>query len=108
MDGPAVNIKFLNEFKLKWEENAFYSIIVIESCSLHALHRSVKTAFYKSNMEIKETLKGGFQILHNSPARCKDCESVSGLTKYPLYYCATRWAQNKLVGERISEVWPSW
>ena len=89
MDGAAVNIKFLNEFKLKREENAFNSIIVIESCRLHVLHRSVKTAF-KSNMKIKETLKGGFQIFHNSPARCKDCESVSGLTKYPLYYCATR------------------
>ena len=55
MDGAAVNIKFLNEFKLKREENAFNSIIVIESCRLHVLHRSVKTAF-KSNMKIKETL----------------------------------------------------
>ena len=55
MDGAAVNIKFLNEFKLKREENAFNSIIVIESCRLHVLQRSVKTAF-KSNMKIKETL----------------------------------------------------
>ena len=55
-------------------------------------------------MKIKETLKGGFQLLHNSPARREDYESVSGSTKYPLYYCATRWVENKLVGERMIEV----
>ena len=59
MDGPAVNIKFLNEFKLKREENAFHSIIDIGTCSLHTVHGSVKTAFDKSNMKIKETLKAG-------------------------------------------------
>ena len=99
MDGPAVNIKFLNEFKVKREENAFHSIIDIGTCSLHTVHGSVKTAFDKSNMKIKETLKGGFQLLHNSPARREDYESVSGSTKYPLYYCATRWVENKLVAE---------
>ena len=56
-------------------------------------------------MKIKETLKGGFQLLHNCSARCEDYESVSGLTKYPLYYCATCWVENKLVAERMIEVW---
>ena len=60
MDGPSINIKFLNEFKLKQEENAFHSIIDIGTCSLHTVHGSVKTAFDKYNMKIKETLKGGF------------------------------------------------
>ena len=57
MDGPAVNIKFLNQFKLKREENAFYSIIDIGTCSLHTIHVSVKTAFDKSNMRIKKCSK---------------------------------------------------
>ena len=56
-------------------------------------------------MKIKEALKGGFQLLHNSPARCEDYESVSGSTKYPLYYCATLWVENKLVAECMIEVW---
>ena len=55
-------------------------------------------------MKIKETLKGGFQLLHNFSTRCEDYESVSGLTKYPLYYCATCWVENKLVAERMIEV----
>ena len=107
MDALAVNIKFLNEFKLEREENAFHSIIDIGTCSLHTVLRSVKTAFDKSNMKIKGTLRGGFQLLHNSPARREEYECVSGLTKYPLYYCATCWVKNKLVAEHIIEVWPN-
>ena len=107
MDDPALSIKFLNEFKLKREENAFHFIIYIGTCSLHTEHGSVKTAFDKSNMKIKETLKGGFQLFHNSPARHEDYESVSWSTKYPLYYCATRWVENKLVAECMNEVCPN-
>ena len=51
MDSPAVNIsKFLNEFKVKREENAFQLIIDIRTCSQHTVHGSVKTAFNKSNI----------------------------------------------------------
>ena len=71
------------------------------------MHGSVKTAFDKSNMKIKETLKYGFQFLHNFPARREDYECVSGSAKYPFYYCATRWVENKLVAERMIEVWPN-
>ena len=58
-------------------------------------------------MKIKETLKGGFQLLHDSPARREDYESVSGSTKYPLYYCSARCIENKLVAECMTEVWPN-
>ena len=58
-------------------------------------------------MKTKETHKGGFQLFHNSPARREDCESVSGPKKYPLYYCATHWVENKLVAERMIEVSPN-
>ena len=58
-------------------------------------------------MKIKETSKGGFQLLHNCPARCEDYESVSRSAKYPLYYCATRWVEHKLVAECMIEVWPN-
>ena len=53
-----------------------------------------------------ETLKGGFQILHHSPAQRDDFESITGSTKYPLYFCATRWVENKLVTDSMIEVWP--
>ena len=62
MDGSAVNIKCINEFTLKRDESVFHSIIDIGTCSLHTVHGSVQSAFDKSNMKIKETLKGGFQL----------------------------------------------
>ena len=71
MDGPTVNIKFLNEFKLKQEENAFHSISDIGTCSLHTVHGSVKTAFDKFNMK-KTKLK-----------------KHSGSKNHPWYYCVT-------------------
>ena len=94
MDVPAVNIKFFNKFKLKQEENPFHSIIDIGTCSLHTMHKLVKTLFDKSNMKTKNTLKGEFQLLRNSPGRCEDNESVLGSTKYLLYYCTTGWVEN--------------
>ena len=81
--------------------------MVLEPVANVTVHGSVKTAFDKSNMKIKETLKSGFQLLNNSPARCEDYESVSGSTKYLLYYCATRKVENKLVAELMIEVWPN-
>ena len=58
-------------------------------------------------MKIKEILKGGFQLFHNSPERREDYESVSGSTKYPLFYIATPKVENKLVAEAMIEVWPN-
>ena len=71
------------------------------------MHGSVITVFDKSSMKIKEILKGGFQLFHNSPGRREDYESVSGSTKYPLFYFATRRVENKLVAEAMIEVWPN-
>ena len=33
--------------------------------------------------------------------------TISGSTKYTLYYCATRWVENKLIAEHMIEVWPN-
>ena len=58
-------------------------------------------------MKIKETIKGGFQLLHNSAVRRENYESVSRSTKYSLYYCTTRWVENELVAEGMIGVWPN-
>ena len=105
MDGPRVNIKFLKDIQKK-REDLFHSLIDIGTCSLHSVNGSVKVGFEKSSLKIKETLKGGFQILHHSPARREDFESITGSTKYLLYFCATRWVENKLVTDHMVEVWP--
>ena len=33
--------------------------------------------------------------------------TILGSTKYTLYYCASRWVENKLIAEHMIEVWPN-
>ena len=47
----------------------FHTFIDIGSCSLHVLHGSLKTGTDKSLWKIKETMKGTFYVLHDTPAR---------------------------------------
>ena len=108
MDGPKVNLKFHRDILEKRSEDLFHSLIDIGTCSLHSVHGAVQTGVEKkTSWGIKKVLKGGFQILHNTPARRDDFVAVTGSTKYPLYFCATRWVENKLVADRMLEVWPN-
>ena len=54
MDGPAVKIKFLNEFKLKLEENAFHSIIDIGTCRLKMLKNGM---LFRVKNKLNELIK---------------------------------------------------
>lgn len=90
MDGPNVNLKFFKEFAKARKDDMLHTLIDIGSCSLHIVHGSFKTGAKKSNWNIKETLRGVFQILHNTPARREDYESVTGCFIYPLFFCDTR------------------
>ena len=44
-------------------------------------------------------------MLHGSPARGADYLSVTGLDIFPLYFCATRWVEDKKVADRLLELW---
>ena len=45
--------------------------------------------------------------LHESPARREDFESVTGINKYPLFFCSTRWVESKSVADHAIEIWPN-
>ena len=90
MDGPSVNMKFLEEISKERKADEQHQLINIGSCGLHTIHGALKTGAEKANWKIKETLKEAFQVLHDTPARREDYESVTGSTIYPLYFCATR------------------
>ena len=104
MDGPSTNWKFLDALEKHRNENELPQLINIGSCSLHG---ALKTAIESTRWNIKETLKGCWQILHESPARCEDYETVTGATKYPLFFCETRWVESKSVADRAIEIWPN-
>ena len=90
MDGPSVNWKFLSEIQKNRNENKQHELIDIGSCGLHIIHGAFKTGAEKTDWNIKQTMKGAFQMFHDSPARREDYESITGSTVYPLFFCATR------------------
>ena len=99
-DGPSVNWCFYDEVVKNREEMELHQLTNIGSCGLH------KTGIEVTDWNIKATAKGAFQILHYSPVRWDDCISVSASTILSLFFCDTRWVEDKKVAERLLEIWP--
>ena len=89
MDGLNVNLKFFKEFSADFKEDNSHFLVDIGSCSLHIVQDAFKTGAEKSEWGLKKFLKAAYTILHDSPARREDYESVTGSSKYPLNFCAT-------------------
>ena len=107
MDGPSVNHLFLKVLNEERNAKDLPKLIDIGTCGLHTVHGGFKTGAEKTDWSLKKTLKSSYRILHDSPARRDDYESVSGSTKYPLAFCATRWIEDAKVSDRLIELWPS-
>ena len=90
MGNPNVNIKSHQEFSAHFKESNFHSLIDIDSCSLHIIHRSFTTRAEKSGWKLQKVLKGAYHILHNTPAWREDYKSLTGSKTYPLAFCSTR------------------
>ena len=90
MDGPSVNWKFLEKLTNERKDKDLHQLIDIGSCGLHIIHGAFKTGAEASEWNLKETLKGAFQLFYNTPARREDFESVTETSVYPLFFCATR------------------
>ena len=107
MDGPAINSKFFDALINYRSKCELPQLINIGSCSLHTVHGALKTAVESTSLNIKQTLKGIWQILHESPARREVFVSVTGTNKYPLFFCSTRWVESKSVADHAIEIWPN-
>ena len=88
VDGLSVSHEFLEEVSKERKGDEQYQLINIGG--LHAIHDDFKTGAENAECNIKETLKGAFQVFHNSPARRDDFESMTGMKVYPLLFCTTR------------------
>ena len=44
-------------------------------------------------------------MLHDTPARKEDFTRLTGGTKFPLFFCATRWVEDRQVADRLIEIW---
>ena len=87
MDGPSVNLKFLEKVQKDRKENG---LLNIGSCGLHTLHGAFKRGVESTGWNLKQTLHGSYQILHASPARRDDYQAVTGSDVSPRNFCATR------------------
>ena len=100
MDGPSVNLRFLQELvKHKEELEIEDKIIDIGTFRLHVLHSAFKCGIESTGWNIKETLKGSHQLLHDTPACRADYVSITQSSEYPLFFCATRWVEDKKVSD---------
>ena len=92
----------LNFFKL-----GFLHLLDIGTCGLHSLRGSFKMGIEKSEWEMKYLMKVSFNILHDSPARLDDYESVTKSSTFVLLFCAVRGIEDVAVADRLIEVWPN-
>ena len=91
MDGPIVNLKFFEKLQKERLENEQHEqLINIGSCGLHTIHGAFKTGAESTSWNIRKTLHGPYQILHDSPARRDDFETITASDIYPFNFCATR------------------
>ena len=84
-DGPSTNWKSLDDLNKHRNDNEMLQLINIGSCTLRVIHGAFKTAIESTKWNIKATLKECWQILHESPARRQDYDTVTGAVKYPLF-----------------------
>ena len=50
------------------------------------MHSAFKCGIESTDWNIKETLKGGHQLLHDNTARRADYASVTQSSEYPLFF----------------------
>ena len=91
MDNPNVNLKMLQKINEECTTNEFHHLISIGSCGLHTIHGAFCTGAEATDWSKKKILRGAHIVLHNSPARRKDYQEITGSDTFPLNFCATRY-----------------
>ena len=105
MDGPNVNLKFLKELSSSRAEIEIPALVNIGTCPLHTVNNSFQTGANEADWNLKKTLKGIWQIFHDSSARRDDYETVTGSVVFPKAFCSTRWTENRSTAERAISIW---
>ena len=90
VDGPIVNLNFLEKLQKDRLENQQHELINIGSCGLHAIHGAFKTGAESTSWNIRKKFHDSYQILHDSPARRDDFETITASDIYLFNFCATR------------------
>ena len=106
MDGPSVNMKFLDSMKSNVSDDQ-RKLIDIGSCGLHVLHGAFRTGHDKAGWAINDFLRAIYWLFKDSPARRADFTATTGNTRFAKKFCAVRWVANVDVASRALEVLPN-
>lgn len=107
MDGPNVNHKFYREYTAdrKTMHPEAPDLIDIGSCGLHVVHGAFKRGANATGWKMENILRSLWYLFADSPARRADYTALTGSSKFPLQFCATRWIEDVAVAERALDIW---
>ena len=66
-----------------------------------------KSGAGKNSWDVKSIFKAAHTILHDTSAQRVDFISVTGEERFPLFFCATRWVEDTVVADRLTEIFES-
>ena len=107
LDGSSTKWNFYEMLLKDRIEKEQHELTDIESCSLHVIHGAFITGVESSVWNIQAIFKGVFTILHNIPARRKDFIATTGEERFPLFFCAIWWVEERIVVDRLVQIWDS-
>ena len=89
LNGPIVNLTFLEKLQKNRLENEQHELIIVRSCGLDTIHGAFKTGGESTRWNIRKTFHSLYQILHDSPAHRDDFETMATSNIYSFKFCAT-------------------
>ena len=70
-------------------KNKLHLLVSIGSCGLHMIHSAFHAGAEATEWIIKTIVTGAYYVLHDSPARRKQCLEVTGSNKFPWNFSST-------------------
>lgn len=109
MDGPNVNLKFMQELlkDRKRYDPEMPGILQLGTCTLHTIHGAFATAMKNTEWGVAKLLRAIWYLFHDSPARRDDFQSITKSNVFGLQFCSTRWVEDVPVAERAIAIWPN-
>lgn len=106
MDGPKVNLAFLEKLKQKLAPDPQDAVVLdLGTCGLHIVHGAFQTGAKASDFDINHLLTSLYYLFHDSPARRQDYTTITSSEVFPKKFCAHRWIENGPVAARALEIW---
>lgn len=106
MDGPNVNLSFLNKLEehISNEYPDGKQLIKMGTCGLHIVHGSLKTGLKSVDWDIFSILRNLYFLFKDSPARRAEFTRITNCSVFPKKFCAVRWLENSDCIARAIEI----